>query len=119
MFLATEAVTTAAAAGIAEKAWLIPLLPALSFFVILFFGKKLPKGGAESGILAVGASFLLSVFVAFDWIKNAAVVDQHWVWWHNRHAQVTIGQHVDGLTVMMFLVVTFVSLMVHVYSVGY
>jgi len=120
MFLAaTEAVTHAAEAGIAEKAWLIPLLPALSFFVILFFGKKLPKGGAESGILAVGASFALSVFVAIDWISNHAVVDQHWVWWHNGDFKITIGQHVDGLTAMMFVVVTFVSLMVHIYSTGY
>jgi NADH-quinone oxidoreductase subunit L len=119
MLLATEAVTHAAGAGIAEKAWLIPLLPALSFFVILFFGKKLPKGGSESGILAVGLSFVLSVLVAIEWITDHAVVDQHLVWWHNGHAQITIGQHVDGLTVMMFLVVTFVSLMVHIYSTGY
>src|SRR5688572_21315500 len=119
MFLATEAVTHAVEAGISEKAWLIPLLPALSFVVILFFGKKLPKGGAESGILAVGASFVLSVFVAIDWIGNHTVVDQHWVWWHNGHFEITIGQHVDGLAAMMFVVVTFVSLMVHIYSTGY
>ncbi len=120
MFLATEAVTHAAGkAGIAEQAWLIPLLPALSFVVILFFGKKLPKGGSESGIFAVGASFVISVLVAADWIKNAAVVDEHWVWWHNGHFNITIGQHVDGLTAMMFVVVTFVSLMVHIYSTGY
>jgi NADH-quinone oxidoreductase subunit L len=119
MLLATEAVTHAVEAGIVEKAWLIPLLPALSFLVILFFGKKLPRGGSESGILAVGLSFLLSVFVAIDWITNHAIVDQHWVWWHNGEAKVTIGQHVDGLTAMMFVVVTFVSLMVHIYSTGY
>src|SRR5256714_6405924 len=103
----------------AEKAWLIPLLPALSFFVILFFGKKLPKGGAESGIFAVGTSFLLAVIVGAQWIKDAKVVDQHLVWWTNGKAQITVGQHVDGLTAMMFLVVTFVSLMVHIYSTGY
>jgi len=103
----------------AEKAWLIPLLPALSFFVILFFGKKMPKGGAESGIASVGASFVLAVFVAADWIKNAKIVDDHLVWWRNGKTAITIGQHVDGLTAMMFLVVTFVSLMVHIYSTGY
>ena len=116
---AAETATTVAAGGIAEKAWLIPLMPALSFLVILFFGKKLPKGGAESGILAVGASFVLAVLVAIEWIADAGVVSQHWVWWTNGHAQITIGQHVDGLTAMMFLVVTFVSLMVHIYSTGY
>jgi NADH-quinone oxidoreductase subunit L len=119
MLLATEAATHAAASGLATKAWLIPLLPALSFLVILLFGKKLPKGGSESGILAVGASFVLAVLIAAQWIKNEAVVDQHWVWWHNGHFKITIGQHVDGLTAMMFVVVTFVSLMVHIYSTGY
>src|ERR1044071_8131348 len=120
MLLASEAVTHAvAASGITQKAWLIPLLPALSYVVILLFGKKLPKGGSESGIFAVGASFVLAVLVAFDWIKNQAPVDQHLVWWHNGHFKITIGQHVDGLTAMMFVVVTFVSLMVHIYSTGY
>ena len=42
------------------------MLPALSFLVILVFGKKLPKRGAESGILAVGASFVLAVLVPAD-----------------------------------------------------
>ena len=103
----------------AEKAWLIPLLPALSFFVILFFGKKLPKGGAESGIAAVGASFVMALFVAGQWIKDERIVDQHLTWWSNGKAHITIGQHIDGLTAMMFVVVTFVSLMVHIYSTGY
>jgi NADH-quinone oxidoreductase subunit L len=104
---------------LADKAWLIPLLPALSFFVILFFGKKLPKGGSESGILAVGASFVLAVIVAAQWISNETIVDQHLTWWTNGKVHITIGQHVDGLTAMMFVVVTFVSLMVHIYSTGY
>jgi len=103
----------------ADKAWLIPLLPALSFFVILFFGKKLPKGGSESGILAVAASFVLAVIVAAQWISDGNIVDQHLTWWSNGRVHITIGQHVDGLTAMMFVVVTFVSLMVHIYSTGY
>ncbi len=103
----------------AEKAWLIPLLPALSFFVILFFGKKMPKGGSESGIIAVGTSFVLAVIVASQWIKDGHIVDQHLTWWSNGKVHITIGQHVDGLTAMMLVMVTFVSLMVHVYSTGY
>jgi NADH-quinone oxidoreductase subunit L len=104
---------------VAEKAWLIPLLPALSFVVILFFGKKLPKGGSESGILAVGTSFVLALIVAAQWIKDAHVIDDHLIWWTNGKDHINIGQHVDGLTAMMFVVVTFVSLMVHIYSTGY
>ena len=36
-----------------RNVWLIPLLPALSFVGVLFFGKRLPKGGSELGIAAV------------------------------------------------------------------
>jgi NADH-quinone oxidoreductase subunit L len=51
-----------------DYAWLIPLIPAISFFVILFFGKGLPKKGAEVGIAALSASFVLSILVALAWI---------------------------------------------------
>src|SRR2546425_8374470 len=79
----------------------------------------MPKGGSESGIIAVGTSFVLAVIVAAQWIKDERIVDQHLTWWSNGKVHITIGQHVDGLTAMMFLVVTFVSLMVHIYSTGY
>ena len=53
-----------------ENVWLIPLLPALSFFVILFFGKKMPKGGAEVGIAAIGAAFVLAILANVAWIDH-------------------------------------------------
>ena len=43
-----------------DNAWLIPLIPALSFVAILFFGKRFPKHGSEIGIVAVGSSFVLA-----------------------------------------------------------
>ena len=103
----------------AENAWLIPFLPFVSFFVILLFGKRLPKKGAESGLLAVGTTFVLSIATAVEWIDKEEVVARHWKWWENGTTEVSVGTHVDGLTVMMLIVVTFVSLMVHVYSTGY
>ena len=44
-----------------QNAWLIPFVPFVSFWVILFFGKRMPKKGAEVGILSVGASLVMSV----------------------------------------------------------
>ena len=44
--------------------WIIVVLPLVSFFVILLFGKRMPRGGAEVGIVAVLASFVLSLLVA-------------------------------------------------------
>ena len=48
--------------------WIIPALMAASFLLILLFGKKMPKKGAEIGILFVGAAFVLSLITAGNWI---------------------------------------------------
>ncbi len=53
-----------------RNAWLIPLLPALSFVAILLFGKRLPRKGAELGVGAVGASFVLACAAAWQWIDK-------------------------------------------------
>jgi len=50
--------------------WIIPVIPAVSFFLILFFGKRLPRQGSEIGILAVGASFVLSCVAVYQWIDR-------------------------------------------------
>jgi NADH-quinone oxidoreductase subunit L len=104
------------------KAWLIPLIPALSFWVILFVGKRLPGKGAEVGIASVGASCLLALACAAKWIGTAepreAVTARH-PWFDFGGVHIDVGIHIDGLAVMMLVVVTFISLMVHVYSLGY
>ena len=105
-----------------DNAWLIPLIPAVSFFIILLFGKRLPKKGAEVGIAALLASFALSVLVALDWIGEHVprhAVHKHTTWFEIGGIDFGAGIHVDGLTVMMLVVVTFISLLVHVYSTGY
>src|SRR3954447_24082969 len=58
-----------------ENAWLVPLIPAVSFVVILLFGKRMPRKGSEVGILAVGASFVLSVGAAYQWISHVHDVE--------------------------------------------
>ena len=47
-----------------DYAWIIPVIPAVSFVLILFFGKSMPRHGSEIGIAAVGASFVLSCITA-------------------------------------------------------
>jgi NADH-quinone oxidoreductase subunit L len=53
-----------------RNAWLIPLIPALSFVGILLFGKRLPKKGAELGVAAVGASLVMACIAAWQWIDR-------------------------------------------------
>ena len=53
-----------------ETAWLIPALPALSFFLILFFGKKMKYKGAEFGITAIALSLILAICCVGQWMNQ-------------------------------------------------
>ncbi|MBV8983045.1 MAG: NADH-quinone oxidoreductase subunit L [Acidimicrobiia bacterium] len=105
-----------------RNAWLIPAIPGTCFFLILSLGKRMPGKGADIGIAGVGLSFLLSVGAAVKWISESVPrhpVDRHVTWFKFGGVTVHAGTHIDGLAVMMLFVVTFISLMVHVYSLGY
>jgi NADH-quinone oxidoreductase subunit L len=109
-----------------ENAWIIPSIPAASFFLILFVGKRFPNKGSEIGIVAVGAAFILSCLAGLAWIDRvdssdhgAEAVTEAWTWWQSGGVEFTVGTLVDGLTVMMLFVVGLVSLLVHIYSTEY
>jgi NADH-quinone oxidoreductase subunit L len=105
-----------------EFAWLVPVLPLVSAALIAVFGKRLPGLGSEIGIAAVGAATLLSVAIAWQTFVNSPVepLELAFDWAPLGGGTVLeIGMLVDGLTAMMFLLVTVVSLMVHIYSREY
>ena len=51
-------------------AWVIPALLALSFVLILFFGRRLPKRGSEIGIVAIVSAFVMSCIAVVQWIQH-------------------------------------------------
>jgi NADH-quinone oxidoreductase subunit L len=110
-----------------DQAWLIPTIPAVSFVLILFFGKRLPRKGSELGILAVGSSFVLACVAGVQWInrlddsatEKVKPVIHHIEWWQNGSVKFGAGTQIDGLAVMMMFVVTLISLLVHIYSTAY
>jgi NADH-quinone oxidoreductase subunit L len=55
-----------------DNAWIIPLLPAASFFLILFFGKRMPRKGSEIGIAAVGLAFVLALATNVQWFDHVS-----------------------------------------------
>ncbi len=171
---ATEAAETVVP-WLYENVWLIPALPAASFLLIIFFGKRigqsLPLKGAEIGILSVGAAFVLAVLTTFTWIgdiqnaeeapagehggeENAPAEEEGLIlsdgesaapselavtaveegghgalrgeavvtdvrWFQSGDNEFRIGTMVDGQSVMLLFVVTFISLLVHIYSTEY
>jgi NADH-quinone oxidoreductase subunit L len=51
---ATEMTETVLSSGwFLENAWIIPIIPAISFALIIFFGKRMPKKGSEFGATRV------------------------------------------------------------------
>ncbi len=100
--------------------WLVPLLPILAFFAILFFGKRFKSGGHAIGIGAVGIGLLLSLVGFVELAAGNAAVEKSWTWFEiGEHFHVELGMNYDFLTGIMFIVVTAISLLVHVYSTGY
>ena len=99
-----------------EFAFLIPLLPALAFVVTFFLGRKMPAGGAIFPILAIAASFIISFMIMLGLLENPeAVVSQSYPWF----AMLNIGVLIDPLAAVMLSMVSFVSLLIHIYSVSY
>ncbi|WP_320051729.1 NADH-quinone oxidoreductase subunit L [uncultured Acetobacteroides sp.] len=108
---------------------LIPLLPLLSFVVIGLSGKHMgQKMGGIIATTAILASLALSLVIAkqyfFDFGKVNGVYLPHialntqWLVF-NSSLSINFGAILDPISVMMLVVVTAVSSMVHIYSVGY
>ncbi len=60
-----------------ENAWLIGLVPALGFAIIIMFGKHLPMKGAEVGIASMATSLVISTGAAYQWIQRTDDADAH------------------------------------------
>ena len=128
-----------------QNAWLVPSLPAASFLAILLFGKRAGRQAAWWGIGAVGASFVAACVAAGQWIQRVddatgrsqglaafakglptggahtvvRPVTESVTWWKNGGVKFGVGTYVDGLTVLMLVVVTLISLLVQIYSTAY
>ena len=109
----------AAEPGILQFAWVIVVLPMASFALIVFFGKRMPWKGVEFGVLAVGAGLVLSLQVLWHFVQGGGPYEKGLTWAPVGPFTLEIGQYVDGLTAVMFVLVCTVSLCVQVYSIGY
>jgi NADH-quinone oxidoreductase subunit L len=99
---------------------LIPLAPLLGAILAGLFGKLIGRAGAHwVTILGVAASFLMSLLVWQDVEAGNTWNGTVYTWLQSGGLKMEVGFLIDKLTVMMMLVVTFVSLMVHIYTVGY
>lgn len=111
-----------------EYTILILVLPLLTFLGLGLFGMKLrPTVAGYIGSLSLAAITLLSYLTAGIYFTSPRVngVFEKWLpynfeWLHfTDKLQIDLGILLDPISVMMLVVITTVSLMVHIYSLGY
>src|SRR5262245_35774351 len=139
MFAAETEHAVESAGWFLENAWLVPVVPGIAFFLIILFGKRLPKHGSEIGIASMLASTVLAAGAAYQWVehvRNASTggaegegreevhhvinaVTHTQVWFSVGDLHFTIGSFMDGLSVTILLLVAFISTLVQIYSTEY
>lgn len=104
-----------------QYAWLVPLFPLIAFILIMVVGKQ-AKGFATSiGILGTLASFVWAVMILLTRIGGGAG-NYTWdevTWLTFGDISIKMGFEITDLNAIMLVVVTFVSLLVNIYSRGY
>ena len=104
-----------------ELLWLIPSLPFAGFLILSLFGRRLPaKSVAFIGIISVGLSAVIAFLVSYDFIASPpsghAFTQTLWSWMSIEDFTPKVAFYLDALSVVMVLVVTFVSFLIHLYS---
>lgn len=100
---------------------LIPLAPLLGAIIAGLFGGLIGRANAHRVTIAgVAVSFIGACIVMQDVLANGTVFNgPAYTWITSGDTKLEIGFLIDRLSALMMVVVTFVSLMVHVYTIGY
>ena len=108
-----------------EYTWLIPVIPLLTFVIIGLTGTKGSKAyGGYVAVLGALLTFALSSLVIYEFLTGGAYstigyVTKSVTWFSIGSYEITLGYYVDGLTCIMLLFSTIVSLLIFIYSIGY
>jgi NADH-quinone oxidoreductase subunit L len=99
---------------------LVPLAPLFGAVVAGLFGRAVGRAGAHGVTIAsVLISLAASVYVFVDVLNGNTFNGNVYTWVTMGDTAVSIGFQIDQLSALMMVVVTFVSLMVHIYTIGY
>ncbi|UVT15431.1 MAG: NADH-quinone oxidoreductase subunit L [Nitrospira sp.] len=98
---------------------LIPLLPLAAFLVLGLAGSHIKDRAHLIAVPAVLLSLALSLSAFFEVVSGAVISVPLYTWLTSGHLDIHIGLYIDRLTAVMLLLVTGVSSLVHVYTIGY
>jgi NADH-quinone oxidoreductase subunit L len=99
---------------------IVPFAPLIGAAVAGLGGRHIGRAGAHSvTIFSVLLSFLASCWIFADVLQGNSFNGTVYTWLTSGGTRFEIGFLIDRLTALMMVVVTFVSLMVHIYTIGY
>jgi len=99
---------------------IVPLAPLAGSLIAGLFGRTIGRAGAHwVTIVSVLVAFLGSVVVLLDVSKGNTFDGNVYTWLTVGDVSLHIGFLIDPLSALMMVVVTFVSLLVHIYTIGY
>jgi NADH-quinone oxidoreductase subunit L len=108
------------AEGLFTLAPAIAVLPLVSFVLALFAGKYMPKKGAFAGIAATGGSLLLSLAMLYGVATGHSEHVELYTWTTGVGTMdLQFGLLLDQLSTLMLVIVSLISFLVHVFSLGY
>jgi NADH-quinone oxidoreductase subunit L len=98
---------------------LIPLLPFAAFLIVGLGGHWIKDRAHLVAVPAVIGSFLLSILAFMDVADGQTISVPLYTWLTSGDLRIELGLFIDRLTAVMLLLVTIVSSLVHVYTIGY
>jgi len=104
-----------------QYAWLIPVFPLLSFLILTAMGRGAKRVGPAIGTALSAVSFALALLVFVERLGGdaEAYTWNEWRWLDIGGVSLYMGFEVTNLNALMLIVVTLVSMLVNLYSVGY
>lgn len=102
-----------------QYVWLVPVLPAVSSVAIAALARRVGDKMAYVGTAAIGLATLLSLGAFIETVRGAVYPGLQFDWVQTSQYRIPIGIQLDHLAAVTLPVVSIVSLMVHIYSLGY
>ncbi|MFQ6103051.1 MAG: NADH-quinone oxidoreductase subunit L [Candidatus Glassbacteria bacterium] len=101
--------------------WIVLLAPAAAMVFIMQFALERPRLSAGLSVGACATSFAFSIPLIYEALSlpHGEAIQSSVPWIHVADFRIQMGMTVDALAAAMLLVVTFVGLLIHIYSIGY
>jgi NADH-quinone oxidoreductase subunit L len=101
--------------------WLIPAIPFASFIALALVGSRISKKSAALiGVASIAVSTVISVLITWNFLVSPPPGDSYtqvlWTWIDVAGFRPQIAFYLDALSLIMTLVVSFVSFLIHLYS---